>query len=218
VHFSHWTNAKGNVQPGNVSQRQSQWRFTVVRKLVCKRNQEAIDLFIPVLLNSERKWWKGNGLPIYHDSKKWYFAPAEWNEAQISRVLLNFSAILVQVKNRKRISVAHVHKCHDKIEKRADIIFQTRNKRCVSLFLQLGNHNLEHSVKEVNDKGGTLRISLFGVERYGSNRDQLKQLVRFTMTEDPGLYDDERVRPFFEMETSHYYAPGFIEVDEDVPM
>jgi hypothetical protein len=101
--------------------------------IVCKRNQEAIDLFIPVLLNSERKWWKENGgLPIYHDSKQWYFAPAEWNEAQTSRVLLNFTAILVQVKNRRRISVSHVHKCHDKIEKRADIIFQTRNKRCVS--------------------------------------------------------------------------------------
>jgi hypothetical protein len=63
-------------------------------------------------------------------------------------------------------------------------------------------------VKEVDDKGASLRISLFGVERYGSNRDQLKQLVRFMMAEDPGLYDDERVRTFFEMETSRYYAPG----------
>ena len=200
VHFSHWTNAKGNVQPAAIAM-----AFYRGAGIVCKRNQEAIDLFIPVLLNSERKWWKENdGLPIYHDSKQWYFAPAEWNEAQTSRVLLNFTAILVQVKNRRRISVSHVHKCHDKIEKRADIIFQTRNKRCVSLFLQLGNHNLEDSVKEVDDKRGTLRISLFGVERYGSNRDQLKQLVRFTMAEDPGLYDNERVRPFFEMETSRY--------------
>ena len=70
----------------------------------------------------------------------------------------------------------------------------------------------------MDDKRGTLRISLFGVERYGDNRDQLKQLVRFTMAEDPGLYDNERVRPFFEMESSRYYAPGLIEVDEDVPM
>jgi hypothetical protein len=128
--ISHWTNAKGNVQPTAIAM-----AFYRGAGIVCKRNQEAIDLFIPVLLNSERKWWKENdGLPIYHDSKQWYFAPAEWNQAQISRVLLNFSAILVQVKNCKRISVAQAHKCHDKIEKRADIIFQTRNKRCVSLF------------------------------------------------------------------------------------
>jgi hypothetical protein len=64
VHFSHWANAEGNIQLASIAA-----AFYRGAGIICKRNQETIDLFIPVLLNSVREWWKENGgLPVYRQT------------------------------------------------------------------------------------------------------------------------------------------------------
>jgi hypothetical protein len=78
VLFLHRTNACGHITSASIAM-----CFYRGAAIVCKRGQQAIDLFIPVLLNSETIWWKkGGGLRLYatdaddETSDSDYFLPA----------------------------------------------------------------------------------------------------------------------------------------------
>jgi hypothetical protein len=60
--------------------------------IVCKYNQQDIDLLIPVLLDDRKETWEAEPeLPIIGNSG----GPAHWTKEQKEKVLKNFSAVLV---------------------------------------------------------------------------------------------------------------------------
>jgi hypothetical protein len=145
---------------------------------------KAIDLLIPVLLKSETIWWKKDGgLPIYatdadnESSDSDYFLPASWTVDQTKFVLENFSGILIQVKNHKQPRRGDVKKCHDKIQKMANQIFETgsMNKPCVSLYMQLGGKRPFKGMNQVEMCSGTLRVSL--ITSWRSRLPSLRAMV-----------------------------------------
>jgi hypothetical protein len=119
---------------------------------VCKRGQQASDLFIRILLNSEQRWWENDGgLPIYDadahagpgpgpdaddsddgdddvDDDDTIFMGALWMLGQTRSVFDNFSAVLIQVKNGKQPRRGDVASCHDTIQKMAKEIFKMRTE------------------------------------------------------------------------------------------
>jgi hypothetical protein len=210
VHFSHWTNACGHITSASIAM-----CFYRGAAIVCKRGQQAIDLFIPVLLNSETNWWKKDGgLPIYatdtddETSDSDYFLPASWTVDQTKFVLDNFSGILIQVKNRKGPRRGDVKKCHDKIQRMANQIFETgsMNKPCVSLYMQLGGKRLFEGMDQVEMCSDTLRVSLIVPEQYGyynPEREGLKLLVKYSYDDIiDGLFaNDDNARPFDEIDS-----------------
>jgi hypothetical protein len=196
VHFSHWIAALGDLTRQSMAM-----CFYRGCGIMCKPNQTAIDLFIPILLQSDGNWGNDDGgLPIYDEKT---LGPARWDERKIKSVLSKFSGILVQVKNRNNHGTNNSRDCHDDIQTVANEIFETKRKQCISLYVQFGDPKLggdwdgvqldapkRRSHRIVRRKGteGSLRISLFGVKRYKGGRsgqytyserevEQLKLLV-----------------------------------------
>jgi hypothetical protein len=130
-------------------------------------------------------------------------------------VLNNFSGIFIQVKNRSDHGVGDSETIHNSIQKLADEIFQAKGKRCVSLFVEFGEpkngdiDGFQRKLDELNSHTtrmqkrlselttkkmeDTLRVSLFGVNRYSvknarpgqywysdSELELLKNLVKFS--------------------------------------
>jgi hypothetical protein len=214
VHFSHWTNACGHITSASIAM-----CFYRGAAIVCKRGQQAIDLFIPVLLNSEIIWWKKDGgLPIYatdaddETGDSDYYLPASWTVDKTKFVLDNFSGILIQVKNRKEPRPGDVKKCHDKIQKVANQNFETgsMSKPCVSLYMQLGGKGSFKGMDQVEMCSDTLRVSLIGLKQYGYNnpeREGLKLLVKYSYGDiiDGRLFaNDDNARPFDEIDSGFF--------------
>jgi hypothetical protein len=177
VHFSHWIAALGNITPQSMAM-----CFYRGCGIMCKPNQTAIDLFIPILLQSDGNWWNAKGgLPIYDENT---LGLARWDETKITSVLSKFSGILVQVKNRNDHGTNNSRDCHDDIQTVANEIFETKRKQCISLYVQFGDckqgdwDGVQMDVPErrsdrferSNETEGSLRVSLFGVERYSGGR------------------------------------------------
>ena len=128
--------------------------------------------------------------------------PARWDERKITSVLSKFSGILVQVKVSNDHRNNNSRDRHDDIQRVANEIFETKRKQCISLYVQFGDRKLgdldgvqmdaakrrSHRIVQRKGTEGSLRISLFGVERYKGGRsgqypyserevEQLKLLV-----------------------------------------
>jgi hypothetical protein len=115
LHISHW------MQPTcNVSAQSMAMSFSRGAGIVCKYNQQDIDLLIPVLLDDRKETWEAEPkLPIVGSSG----GPAHWAKERKEKVLKNFSAVIVQVKNNKKGCDPKRNTVHESIQKRASIIF-----------------------------------------------------------------------------------------------
>jgi hypothetical protein len=110
--------------------------------------------------------------------------PARWDERKITSVLSKFSGILVQVKVSNDHRNNNSRDRHDDIQRVANEIFETKRKQCISLHVQFGDRKQgdcdgvkmdvperrSEIMEHPRETEGSLRILLFGVDRYKSGR------------------------------------------------
>jgi hypothetical protein len=159
VHFSYWFQIATDILPHNIAH-----AFALGYGIVCKKNFPDIDLLIPILLNDKEGFWKSEPLlPMLGPQR----GVPVWTEQQETKLLKNFSAILIQVRNNCNSRDGKIQTVHDSVQHRADIIFRESSKKHISLYMQLGDSYSRHHDK-VEVSNSPLQISLFGIQRYGT--------------------------------------------------